>query len=99
LQSVHEDRRGELAALLGMEDLWFAATLQRHLQSLEAELCVKAVRELPAEHVPGEEIHDRQQVEEALLQRDAGDVGGQDLIHSRDQPEIQQPGIAIRWIT
>ncbi|WP_255440008.1 hypothetical protein [Synechococcus sp. PROS-9-1] len=39
-----------------MEDLWLAACLQRHLQGIDAELRVKAVRELPAEHVPGEQI-------------------------------------------
>jgi len=88
-----------LATLVGVEDLWPAATSQRHLQSIETELRVKAVGELPAENVSGEQIHDRHQVEEPFLQRDVGDVCGPDLIHSRDQPEIHQTGISLRWLT
>ena len=48
------------------------------LQSLETELRVKAVGELPAEHVPGQQIHDHHQVEESLLQRVVGDVSRPD---------------------
>jgi len=88
-----------LATLVGVEDLWPAAASQRHLQSLETELRVEAVGELPAEDVSGEQIHDRHQVEESFLQRDVGDVGGPDLIHSRDQPEVHQAGKALRWIS
>jgi hypothetical protein len=43
---------------------------------LKTELLVKAVGELPAEDIPGVEIHDRHQVEESLLQWDVGDVVG-----------------------
>ena len=52
-----------------MEDRWLATSCQCHLQGCETELRVKAVRELPAEHVSGEQIHDRHQVEKSLLQR------------------------------
>lgn len=34
-----------------VEDFWLATTCQRHLQCIEAELRVKAARELSAEHV------------------------------------------------
>lgn len=43
LQAGHEVGGGELAALVGVEDLWPAATAECHLQSLQAELRVKAV--------------------------------------------------------
>jgi hypothetical protein len=38
-----------------MEDVWFPATGQGHLQCVKAELRVKAVAELSAEHMAGEE--------------------------------------------
>jgi len=99
LQPGHKVRRGELAALIRVEDLFLAATLQRHFQSLETELRVKAVGELPAEHISGEQIHDRHQVEKTLFQRDVGDVGGPDLIHSHDQPEVHQTGESLRRVS
>ncbi len=75
-----------------MEDLWLAATFQRHLQGIQTELRVKAVGELPAVgeaisvglHVPGEKIHNRHHVEETFPHRDVGDIGRPDLIRGRD---------------
>ena len=83
-----------------MEDFGPGATFQCHFQGIKTELRVKAVRLLPAEDIPGVEIHDRHQVEESLLQRDVGDVCGPDLIHRRDTAEIHQAGKAfgrIAW--
>ncbi len=71
LQPGHEFTRGELTAMIRMKDLWLTPVFQRHLQSMQTELRIKAVRELPAENVPGEQIHGRHQIEETLLQRDA----------------------------
>ncbi len=81
-----------------MEDLWLTATSECHVQSLKTELRVKAVRELPAEDGPGEEMHDRHQVEKSFLQRDVGDVGSPDLVDSRDCVEIDKAGKARCWI-
>jgi len=82
-----------------VEDFGLAITCQRHLQGIEAELRVNAVRKLPAEHVPGEQINDRYQVEESLLQRDVGDIGGPDLIHSRDRADLHEAGKPLGWIS
>ena len=79
-----------------MEDLWFAIPCQRHLQGIGTELLVKAVRGLPAEDISGEQINDRHQVEESLLQRDVGDIGGLDLIHCRDRADIHKAGETAR---
>lgn len=97
-QPGNEVGRGELTPLVGVENLWFAITFQRHVQGIQTELRVKAVGEPPAEHVRGEEIHDRHQVEEALLQWDVGDICGPHLIHSRDRADIHQAGKAFGWI-
>ena len=80
-----------------MEDLWPPATFQCHLQGVQTELRVKAVGEFPAEHIPGEEIHDRHQVEEPFLEGDVGDIGGPYLIHSPDLARNHQAGEALRW--
>ena len=99
LQPRHEVARGELAALIGVEDLGPAATFQRHLKGIQTEFRVKAVGELPAEHVPGEQIHDRHKVEEPLLQRDVGDVCGPHLVDCGDLFEIHQAGKALCWLS
>ena len=81
-----------------MEDLWLATTCQRHLQDIEAELRVKAVAELLAEHVSGEQIHDRHQVEESFLKREIGDVRWPNLIHFLDLLEVHQSGKSLEWL-
>ena len=89
-----------------MEDLWLATTCQCKLQGIETELRVKAVplrgsqglRELPAEHVSGEQIHDRHQVEESFLQRDVGDIGRPDLVRCPDLLEVHQTGESLGWL-
>jgi hypothetical protein len=58
-----QGRNASLAALNGMGDLWITVISQSHLRNLKAELRDKAVGELPAEKVLGEEIHERHQVE------------------------------------
>ena len=52
LQPADELGRRELAALIGMEDLWLSPTGEGHLQGIQAELRVKAVGEPPTEDVP-----------------------------------------------
>ena len=81
-----------------MEGLWLATSCQRHLQGIEAELHVKAARELPAEHVSGEQIHDRHQVEESFLQRDGGDIGRPNLVRCLDLLEVHQTGESLGWL-
>ena len=78
-----------------MEDLRSPATAEGYLQSLQAKLRVKTARQLPAENMPGMEIHDRHQIEEAFLQCDGGDVSGPHLINRRDLPGIHQTGIPL----
>jgi len=63
-----------------VEDLWLASAFQRDLQGLPAKLRIKAVRELPAEYIPGEKISNRHQVKETFQHRDVGNIGGLHLI-------------------
>jgi len=78
-----------------MEDLGLAATGQGHLQGLQAELRVKAVGELPAEHMSGEQIDNGHQVQEALSQWDVGDIRRPGLIWSREQLELHKAWKAL----
>ena len=52
LQPGDELSRGELAALIRMQDLWLSPIGEGHLQGIQAELRVKAVGEPPAEDMP-----------------------------------------------
>ena len=74
-----------------------ASTFHRSLQSLQAEFRVEAVIELPAGHLPGVHVYDRNQVEKVLLERDVGDVHGPHLIHSINLIEIRQERYTFGW--
>ncbi len=78
-----------------MEDLRPTSTAEGHLEDLQTEFRVKAVGELPAEHMPGMEIRDRHHVEKAFLQRDVGDISCPHLIHRCDPPEINSAGKSL----
>ena len=79
-----------------MKDLWPAATRQGHLQRVHAELRVQAVGQLPAENIPGEQVHDRNQIQEAFAHRDVGDIRRPNLINGCDLVEVHQTGKALR---
>ncbi len=60
--------RDVVAVLEELTSLYPApAFIRRHLKGIQTEFRVKAVGELPAEHVPGEQIHDRHQLEKSFL--------------------------------
>ena len=79
-----------------MQDLRPAGTADGHCQSLQAELRVRAVGELPAENIPGVEIHNHNQVQEAFLQWDVAHVSRLHLIYYGDLAEIHQVGETVR---
>jgi len=84
-----------------MEDPSLTPAFQCHLQGIQSELRVKAVRERSAAHVPGKEIHDLQQEEKSSLQRDGGDDSRPDLVHCRDLSKIHKAGVTLRrlaWV-
>ena len=87
-----------MVALITVEDLWFVTTCQCHLEGIETELRVKAVRELPAEHVSGVQIYDRHQVEESLQERDGGDICRLKLVCCPDLLEFHQTGESLGWL-
>src|SRR4051812_24404350 len=78
---------GELAALVGIEDLRPAVADQSFLQGIDAEVGVQRVRNSPSQHRPRVPVHDRHQVDEALGKRDVGNVTAPDLIDARQAAE------------
>jgi hypothetical protein len=80
---------------LGLELSFSGSPTEGHLQSLQAKLCVKAVGQLSAENMPGVEIHDRHQVQEAFLQWYVDDVSPPHVINRLDITEIHQAGITL----
>src|SRR3954464_2857832 len=63
---------GELAALVGVEDLRPAEPTQRLFQGIDAEVGVQRIRKPRGQYRPRVPVHDRHQVDEALGQRNVG---------------------------
>ena len=57
-----EVEAGELAALVGVEDIRAAVTVQGFFQGLDAEGGIHGVRQPPCEHMACRPVHDRNQV-------------------------------------
>jgi hypothetical protein len=70
LQDAGEIVAGELAALIGVEDLGPAVPEKRVLESLDTEIRTERVRQPPRQHGTAHPVHDCQQVKEALGHRD-----------------------------
>ena len=86
-QHAGEGLAGELAALVGVEDLW--PTLAQGLfQSRNTEVYLQGVGQPPGQHVAAVPVHDGHQVEETPSHGYVGDVGGPHLV---DPVDLQPP--------
>ena len=83
-------RAGELAALVGVEDLRSAEAAERFFECRDAERGVHGVGQPPRQHRPARPVHDRHQIEEAARKRDIGDVRAPDLVRPLDRKTAQQ---------
>ena len=90
LQARGERHAGELAALVGVEDLRRIVPGQGLVKSLDAEACVQRVRQPPGQDIAACPVHDRDQIEEAAAHRDVGDVGAPDMVRPLDRQAPQQ---------
>ena len=93
LENAGEVEAGELAALVGVEDLRLAVFGQRLSQGLDAEGGIHGVRQPPSENMARRPVHDRHQVQEPALNRDVGDVGAPDLIGTVNLHPLEKIGI------
>ena len=85
-----EGEAGELAALVGIEDLRRAMPGQGLVESVCAEARVQRVRQPPSQDEPARPVHDRHQVKEAAVHRDVSDVGAPDMVRPLDRQTPQQ---------
>jgi len=90
LEQSDELRAGELAALIGIEDLGLAVPLQGVLDRLEVEIRGQSVGQPPGQHAPGSPIEYRSQVNEAFAHRDVGDDHGPDVVGFSNLQTAQQ---------
>ena len=88
---------GELAALIGVENLGLAH-LQRRVEGLQTEPSIERIGQLPAEHIATVPIEDCHQIEKALLHPHVGNIGAPDVIFLSDRATTQQVRIAsLAW--
>jgi len=84
LQGAGEFVAGELAALIGVEDLGSAIPSERLLERLDTELGAERVGQSPRQHRAAHPVHDDHQIEIPLGHRDVGDVRAPNLIDPVD---------------
>jgi len=92
-QGLFVGEAGELAALVGIEDVWGRGVAQRVGQGLQAKAHVERVGELPAEHVARVPVEYGSQIEEALGHGHVRDIGAPHLVGGRGRAVAQQVGI------
>src|SRR5947207_1377939 len=87
---------GELAALVGVEDLG-SALAQRFLQRLDAETGLE-IGEAPRQHITADPVHHRDQVKKPLRHRNISDVSRPHLMDAFDAQSAQEVGVdAMAW--
>ena len=77
-------RSGELRSLIGVHDLGRPEAGDGVLKCLYAEVRVHRIAEPPVQHLARGPVHDRDQIQEAALHRDEGDIGTPDLVRPVD---------------
>jgi hypothetical protein len=95
LQRAGKVVAGELAALVGIEDLGPAVPQERFFEGLDAEFRAERVRQPPRQHGAAHPVHDDHQVEEAPGHWDVGDVGAPHLIDPLEHDPAEQVGIDL----
>jgi hypothetical protein len=90
LQSAGEIVAGELAALVGVEDLGSAVVGERFVERRDAKIGAEGVRQPPCQHSAAHPVHNDHQVEKALGHRDVGDVGAPHLIDPLDREPAEE---------
>jgi len=101
-QGLGKLRAGELAALVGIEDLRDAVLGHRPLDRTHTERGVQGVGQFPRQHAAAVPVEHRTQVKETAAHRNGGDVGGPNLIgeiHAQMPQQIRvnrMPGGSLR---
>lgn len=86
---------GELAALIGVEDLRRAVLPDRSLQGPHAKGRVERIRVLPGQNRSVEPADHGEQIDQVDLDRDIRDVGGPNLIRALDLEMARHPVLRV----
>ena len=98
-QEPRKLKAGELAPLVGVENVRCASTGDRLLYGFQAEVGGQRIGQPPRQHPPTCPIQDGEQIHDAAPHRDVGDVRCPDLIRTRDLQMAQQIGIdRVGWM-
>jgi hypothetical protein len=76
--------------LIGIEDLRHTIAAHGLLHRVQTEVGRQRVGETPGHHPATRPVQDRKQVHEAPRHRDVGNIGGPDMIESRDLQVAQE---------
>ena len=79
-QQLHIVCRGELAALVAVDDFWASVAPEGFPEHCNAPLCRHRVAQAPAHHVARVHVYDGEQVHVAATHRDVADVKLPDLV-------------------
>jgi hypothetical protein len=79
-QELCEPRTGELAALIGIENVRPAVFRHRFFQGLDAELDIHRIAEPPGQDLAAEPVHDDDEVQEPTAHGDVRNVSTPDLM-------------------
>ena len=90
LEQPRERFAGELAALIGVEDLRRSIPVDRFFHRLQAERDVHRDRHAPGEHPARAPVDHGREIHEATRHRDVGNVHGPDLVGPIDGQMAQQ---------
>lgn len=89
-QHVDPRATGELAALVAVKDFRLTVLGNGLFQSVNAKICVHAVRQPPAQHFAAVPIHDGDKVQEPAPHRNIGNIGAPNLVRAVDHHVAQQ---------
>ncbi len=92
-QQPGEFEAGELATLIGVDDLRGTRGGQRLLDRFETEVGGQRIGQPPRQHPTAGPIQDRTQVHEAPAHRNVGDIRRPDVIGACDLPLVQERGV------
>ena len=79
-QPVGPGEGRELRALVTVHDLGRAEAVNRLVEGLDTEVRLQRVRDALGQHLAGEPVHDRDQLEKAPSHGQVSDVGAPDLV-------------------
>ena len=94
-QHARERLAGELAALVGIEDVRPPIAAQRLSQGVDAEIGIQGVRHLPGKHLAQVPVDNGDEIHESPGHRNVGHIGRPNLVGVINRQAIEQ--VRLHW--